>query len=201
MRKKMSNKQHDILDFISSKINMDGIPPTLREICSYFGFSSLASPRYHLKVLSERGYLRLRDHTSRGIELVNNISRIPILGEISAGLPVDAIENIDGYLDLINTFGRKKPLFCLKIKGDSMEGAGIMEDDMVIVRKQSSVEIGQLVAAMIDGEALVKRLKVKEGRYVLHAENPEYPDISAEGASVIGKIVGIVRNYEPVPLY
>ena len=116
------------------------------------------------------------------------------MGEISAGQPMEAIENIEGYLDLINTFGPKKPLFCLRVNGDSMEGAGIVEDDLVIVRKQPTAEPGQIVAAMINGEALVKRLKKIGNSFVLKPENNAYSVIKGQ-FEIIGKVIGVIRKF------
>ncbi|MFH1414596.1 MAG: transcriptional repressor LexA [Elusimicrobiota bacterium] len=201
MNNDLTEKQQNVLEFIVSNINDTSIPPTLREIRDHFGFSSLASPRHHLRELSKKGYINLKRSVSRGIELLVSPYAIPVLGEISAGRPVEAFENIEGYLDLVNAFAGKRPLFCLRIKGDSMEGAGIMEGDLVIVRKQETAESGQIVAALLDDEALVKRLYKKNGRLFLKAENPDYPELELNGGRILGKVVGVVRNYEQIPLY
>lgn len=198
---KLTVKQKKVLEFITLRINEGRIPPTLREIMDYFKFSSLASPRHHLKELAKKGYINLKRSLSRGIELLLPSYAIPVLGEISAGKPIEAIENIEGYLNLVNAFSGSRPLFCLRIKGDSMDGAGIMEGDLVIVRKQNDAESGQIVAALIDDEALVKRLKKKQGKAILRAENPAYPDVDLKDGRILGKIVGVVRNYEQVPIY
>ncbi len=197
MNETLTKKQEEVLGFITDQINGDGIPPTIREIMGYFEFSSMRSAQDHLKALARKGYIKLRGSVSRGIELLVSPYAIPIIGEISAGLPVEAIENVEGYLDLVNKFTNRRPLFCLRVKGDSMEGAGIMEDDLVVVRKQPTAELGDVVAALIDGEALVKTLKKVGNKLVLRAENPVYTDIELKGdvVSIIGKVVGVVRDY------
>jgi repressor LexA len=196
INKTLTKKQEEVLEFITSQINEAGIPPTIREIMKYFGFSSMRSVQDHLKALANKGYINLRKSVSRGIELLTSPYAIPILGQISAGLPVESIENVEGYLDLVNKFTGKRPLFALRVKGDSMEGAGIMEDDMVIVRKQPTAEPGAIVAALVDGEALVKTLKKERDKFVLRAENPNYDDVELiEDSSILGKVVGVVRDY------
>ncbi|MFC2061321.1 transcriptional repressor LexA [Elusimicrobiota bacterium] len=202
MHERLTNKQKKVLEFITEKITGDGIPPTLREIRDEFGFSSLASPRHYLKVLAEKGYINLRNRVSRGIELLFSPPEgIPVLGQISAGNPFEAVEDAQGYLDLSKSFSRYKELFCLKVKGNSMEGAGILEGDLVIVKKQSGADPGQIVVALIDEEALVKRLKKKDKKFVLRAENPDYQDIDLKGSRIIGKVMGVFRNYGAIPVY
>ncbi|MBN2407078.1 MAG: transcriptional repressor LexA [Elusimicrobia bacterium] len=196
MTREITKRQKDILMFIADQVNSAGIPPTIREIMANFNFTSMRSAQDHLKALSKKGYIRLKGSLSRGIELLISPYSIPILGEISAGKPLEAIENIEGYLDLVNVFTKRAPLFSLRVKGDSMEGAGIFEGDMVIVRKQPSADPGQIVAALIEGEALVKRLKKKSGGLVLASENPKYEDIRLDRETrVIGKVVGVLRDY------
>jgi repressor LexA len=201
MFEELTSKQKNVFDFITDSVRGRGIPPTLREIRDHLGFTSLASPRHHLKELARKGYIKLNRSISRGIELAVPLMSIPVLGEISAGQPAEVFENVEGYLDLINAFGTKRPLFSLRVKGDSMEGAGIMEGDMVIVRRQPSAEPGQIVVAMAEGEALVKRLIRKGEKFLLRAENPAYPDISVIDTGILGKVVGVLRNYEQVQLY
>ncbi len=198
--RELTAKQKQVLDFIVSRVRESGIPPTLREISEYFGFSSLASPRHHLDALDSKGYISLKKGASRGIELKFPAGGIPVLGDISAGDPRRAFENIEGYLNpqFLSAGG---DLFCLRVKGDSMSGAGIMQGDIVVVRKQSSADTGSIVAAVIEDEALVKKLKKRGKETVLAAENPAYPDISVKNARVLGKVVGVVRDYEQIWVY
>lgn len=198
---KLSRAQKDILSYIRRETESSGIPPTLRMIREKFNYSSLSSPRHHLKILAEKGYINLIKGISRGIELLD--TGVPLLGEISAGYPVDAEENMEGYLDIKRYLSGESSLFCLRVRGDSMSGAGIMDGDIVFVRKQRAVRDGDIVAALIAGEALVKRFKIsEEGLAVLKAENPSYPDISTgKDTLVIGKVTGVFRGYEQLPLY
>jgi len=191
-----------ILDFIKHSIVREGRPPTLRQIMKKFSFSSLASPRYYLRKLQEKNFIAIKKGVARGIELLAPAAGIPVIGEISAGLPLEAVENIEGYIDMVNTFTGKRPLFCLRVRGASMIGPGIMENDLVIVRKQETAQPGEIVAALIEDEALVKRLVKKGKSLFLKAENKSYPDIKmGPEARVAGKVVGVLRGYEPIPVY
>jgi repressor LexA len=198
MKNKLTRMQKRVLNFISSCIRKDGIPPTLREIRDHLGLSSLASPRHHLKKLAEKGYIKLKSSASRGIELMTGI---PVLGEISAGFPLEALENVEGYFNISRTFPEAEDIFCLRVKGDSMEGAGIMDGDLVIVKKQSAAESGQIVVALSAGEALVKRLVRRGCGFILKAENPSYEDINVREASIIGRVTGVIRSYDKIQLY
>jgi len=196
----LTDRQRKVLEFIKERINDSGLPPTLREIQSHFNLSSLASPRFHLKSLAKRGYIRLKSQISRGIELLSPATGIPVVGQISAGKALEAIEDIEGYLDLSKAFPDGKNLFCLKVKGDSMEGAGIIDGDLAIVRKRPDANSGEIVVALIQDEALIKRLKGKGKKFELVSENPKYPPVSAKNTQIIGKVIGVFRNYEPIPL-
>ena len=196
---KLTPKQKKVLEFIISEISLSGMPPTLRRIRDHFGLSSLSSPRHYLRELAEKGYINLVKGASRGIEAVSR--GVPLLGEVSAGLPVDSEENIDGYLDMSRAFSGRN-VFCLRIRGESMSGAGIIDGDIVIVRKQAHAADGDIVAALVDGEALIKRLRKKNRRYYLCAEHPAYGEIRIEsGSAVLGKVVGVFRDYEQVSMH
>lgn len=126
---------------------------------------------------------------------------IPILGSISAGHPAEALNSPDGYLNLAETFVGDSTLYCLKVTGDSMKDAGIMEDDLVIVKYQTTAASGDIVVAMEADEALVKRF-IREGKKaILKAENPDYDDIVMEDGAIAGKVVGVVRKYGYNPVY
>ncbi|MDA3792442.1 MAG: transcriptional repressor LexA [Elusimicrobia bacterium] len=201
MTGKLTDKQQAVLNYITESLDGRGIPPTLREIRDNFGYSSLSSPRHHLKELAAKGYINLINSVSRGIELLKKSAGIPILGRISAGHPAEAIQSPEGYLNLADTFVGDSTLFCLKVHGDSMKGVGIMEDDLVIVKYQTTAEDGDIVVAMESDEALVKRFLRKGDKAILHAENPDYPDIVMQDGSIAGKVVGVVRKYGYNPVY
>jgi len=191
----LTKKQKRVLDFIVEQIRLNGSPPTIREIGKHFGFSALEGPRVHLRALAKKGYIRLKKGISRGIELLVPAFGIPILGRISAGKPSEAIENIEGYIDLSRIF-KEKNLFALKVKGDSMEGEGIKEGDLAIVRKQSLANNGDIVVALIEDEALVKKFYKDKNGIRLEAGNPKYSPILTQKAEIIGKVIKILRDYE-----
>lgn len=192
----LTKKQKKVLDFIVEQIRFNGSPPTIREIVKHFGFSSPGSPRVHLNALVRKGYIRLKKSVSRGIELCIPVFGIPILGRISAGRPIEAIENIEGYLDLSRIFLKEKNLFALKVKGDSMEGEGIKEGDSAIVRKQPLANNGDIVVALIENEALIKKFYKDKNTIRLEAANPKYPPVLTQRAEIIGKVISILRDYE-----
>jgi repressor LexA len=190
----LTAKQKRVLEFIKERVRQN-IPPTIREIGEHMGFKSTGTVRDYLKALESKGYLKRANNLARSIELLRDtLSRIPILGSIPAGGPNLATENIEGYVELDELLAGQSNLFALKVKGDSMVEAGIMDGDIAIIRKQSTAYKGDIVAALIGDEATLKRLKqTKEGTY-LEATNKNYPPIF-EHFSIIGKLITIVRKY------
>lgn len=193
--KKISESQGKVLDCITDWVKTHNYPPTLRELCKLTGLKSTWTVRYHLNNLQEAGYIRLKKGFSRGLVLLKNAFGIPVLGSISAGRPVDAIENMDGYIDLSGMFRDQKDMFALRIKGDSMKDEGIFEGDIALVKKQSSAQNGDIVAARIDNEALVKKFYLAKSGVKLVPANPKYQHIITKEAQIIGKVVGILRKY------
>lgn len=193
----LTNKQKDVLKFIYRKIRQQNLPPTIREIAREFGFSSTGTVRDYLKALVTKGYIRITANKSRAIELVSDaLFSVPILGRVQAGLPSLAVEEIEGYLNLDALMFSDESAFALRVRGDSMNGAGIMPDDLVLVRRQNVAQTGETVVAMIEDEATVKYLQKLNGGYVLQAANPAYSPIPVdENVSIIGKVISVVRRY------
>ncbi len=198
MKQTLTARQKEILEFIREFITSRGFPPTIREICSQFHFRSLRTVQVHLSKLEVKGYIRRRTGASRGLEILGSlIPGIPILGRISAGIPMDAIENFEGELPVQRAFFGSHPHFALRVNGDSMAGAGILDGDYCIIKQQDSAEESQIVAAVIDGDATVKRLIKADGaHWVLHPENPAYEDIplSPDSLRICGIVVGVWRE-------
>ena len=190
-------KQRKILRFIQNRISKDGRPPTIREIAAWFGFKSTGTVRDYLKTLAKKGYLRLTPKKSRAIELVRNIAfRIPIIGEITAGLPNLAYEEIDEYLNLEDFLSSsEKDIFALRIKGDSMIEKNIHDGDLVLIKKRSLASDGEIIAALIGSEATVKIFRKKDNKIYLEPANKKYSCIFKE-FSVIGKVIATIRKYE-----
>jgi len=196
MIKNLTEKQKNVLQFIFNKIKNDRMPPTIREIAEEFGFSSTGTVRDYLKALSEKGYIKVSEGKARAIELVKEAFRIPVLGAVAAGSPILAVEDIEGYVELGDFFFSDADIFALRVKGDSMVEAGIMPDDLVLVRRQSVAEIGDIVVALIGEEATVKRL-VKDGNnFFLQPANSLYEPIPVnEDVSLVGKVITSIRKY------
>jgi repressor LexA len=202
MKKKLTEKQKQILEYIERMILQRGHSPTIREIGKEFGISSTNGVRTHLVALVKKGYLKKENHISRGLELarsmLNEIARIPQVGLVPAGQPIDAIENIEGEIALDTTFLPGGEAFSLTVKGDSMKNAGIYDGDLVIVRKQAVAQQGDIVVAIIDGEATVKRYFPENGHIRLQPENEAYDPIIVNKRSgdfrIAGKVVGLLRK-------
>ncbi|HOD11794.1 MAG TPA: transcriptional repressor LexA [Candidatus Omnitrophota bacterium] len=196
MIKELTEKQKNVLQFIFNKIKNDKLPPTIREIAEEFGFSSTGTVRDYLRALVDKGYIKINEGKARAIELVKDAFRIPVLGAVAAGSPTLAVEDIEGYVDLNDLFFSDADIFALRVKGDSMIEAGIMPDDLVLVRRQQAAEIGDVVVALIGDEATVKHL-VREGKnFYLHPANSAYQPIPVnEDVSLIGKVITSIRRY------
>ena len=178
-----------------------GRPPTVREVMDAFDFRSPQTAREHLEALVEAGRLNKEPGVARGFRLPGRgeapTAMIPLLGRVPAG-PLDAaIEDLEGHLP-VQTRRAPGDLFGLRVKGDSMKGAGILDGDLVVVRRQPRAEAGEIVVAMVDDEATVKRLRLKRGRIELHPENDAYAPIVPEPGAVrvIGKVVEVRRKLE-----
>ncbi|MFH0827475.1 MAG: transcriptional repressor LexA [Candidatus Omnitrophota bacterium] len=197
MNKELTKKQERVLEFIREKVRRN-IPPTIREIARELGFSSTGTVRDYLNALQSKGYLKRSSNKSRGIELLKNTFAIPIISTITAGRPDLAYEDAQGYIDTDDLFlGRlsQRDVFALKVKGDSMVEAGIMEGDFAVMIKQASAHNGDIVAALLDShEVTLKRLRHKGDRFYLEPANSQYQPIYKD-FSVIGKLITIIRKY------
>jgi repressor LexA len=191
----LSAAQKNVLDSITACLEENNHPPTLRELCAKTGLKSTWTIRYHLRKLEDAGYLSLKENLSRGITLLRQSKGIPLAGKISAGKPIDAIENIEGRVDLSYLFSNINNIFALKVKGDSMTGAGIFDGDLVFIKKQAEATNGDIVAAIINDEATVKRFSKTHAGIKLTAENPKYEPIVSKNIKIAGKVVGIIRKY------
>jgi len=196
--KDITLKQKKILRFIQNRISKEGRPPTIREIASWFGFKSTGTVRDYLRTLAKKGYLKLIPKKSRAIELVRNLTfRIPIIGEITAGVPNLAYEEIDEYLNLEDFLSSsEKDIFALRIKGDSMIEKNIFDGDLVLIKRQSLANDREIIAALIDHdyEATVKTFRKKHNKIYLEPANKKYSPIFKE-FSVIGKVIATIRRY------
>ena len=188
-----SNKREQILNFLTQFMNEHGYAPTVREICNAVGLQSTATVHYHLNALRDAGLIEMDEMKKRAISLpdAQRADRIPVVGVVTAGVPILATENIEGYIPWDGESG----CFVLRVRGDSMIGAGILDGDKVVVRPQPDAENGQIVVALLDDSATVKRLK-KTGRDVwLMPENPSYEPIPGNEAKILGRVKALIREY------
>ena len=194
----LTEKQKEILKFIYEKVRSSNLPPTLREIGTQFGFSSTGTVRDHLKALVKKGYLRIAANKSRAIELIREkLLAFPILGRVQAGLPTLAVEDIEGYLDLNSLVFSDDNIFALRVHGDSMIEAGIMPDDLVLVRRQTVAQTGETVVALVGEDATVKRLRRRGDKFLLEPANTRYEPIPMnQDVTIVGKVISVIRRYQ-----
>ncbi len=196
MRQPLTEQQSKLLKFIHEHIRSKGHPPTIREIGHAFRFRSTGTVRDHVRAIEAKGYLRKSAGKSRGLFPENLWCALPILGRVPAGGPLLAEENIEATFDLTKEFSGER-VFALKVRGDSMEEAGIRDGDLVVVRAQESAEPEQIVVALVEGEATVKKLARRAGKLQLQPANPRYQPIPVEtGTRILGKVIGVIRSYE-----
>ena len=187
-----SNKAQLIMDYVNQFIQENGYSPSVREIGAAVGLRSTASVSYHLQALQEKGLIQAPGAKGRKRALVTGSrpGQIPVIGVVTAGLPILAVENQEGTIPW-----SEAGCFALRVRGDSMINAGILEGDKVIVRPQQSADNGQIVVARIDDEATVKRLLRRNGQVWLMPENDNYSPIDGTHAEIIGVVRGVVREY------
>ena len=194
----LTSKQKEVLKFICAQVRKSNIAPSIREIAEHFGLASTATVRDHLKAISKKGYIKLSEGKSRAIELIRDaFCQVPVLGRVQAGMPVYAVEDLMGYLNLDKFIFPEPDVFALRVRGDSMIDAGIMPDDFVVIKRQDFAQVGETVVALIAEEATVKKLIKLQGKYFLQPANAKYQPIAVtERTSIIGKVVHVVREYK-----
>ncbi|MFP4163329.1 MAG: transcriptional repressor LexA [Chitinispirillaceae bacterium] len=204
----LTPEQSRVLGFIVEYRNECGFPPTVREIAQELGYRSANNVRQHLKLIERKGYIRILGGRARGIEILGDLfgeqqqeeipEGVPLVGSVAAGKPVTAVENLEGYLTLDKSVFRGDDLFALRIRGESMTGIGVLDNDIVVVRKRCTAENGEVIVALMDGEATLKRFMRRADCIILRAENPAFSDIVVpEGGDIqiLGKLVGVIRKY------
>lgn len=185
-----------IYEYLQTVIPEQGYAPSVREICEAVGLKSPSTVHFHLKRLQERGLIEKGDFKGRAIVLTEprEKHRIPILGDVAAGTPILAQECIDDYLTF-DCGGREDEYFALRVRGESMLNAGILPDDLVVVRRQQTAVNGEIVVALLGDEATVKRLSRRNGEVWLLPENDDYQPIDGTEAQVLGRVTAVVRQY------
>jgi repressor LexA len=199
--KEMTARQKQVLSFIANYIKKNSYPPTIREIADHFEIS-VKGAHDHITALRKKGHLRQADKRPRTMGLTHSrpedadLTEIPLLGTVAAGVPILAEENFDGNILLHRSMLRKnKKYFALKVKGDSMSGAGILEGDTAIIEKQNAVRNGEIAVAVIDEAVTLKRFYRESSRVKLQAENPAYKPIYSQDVKILGRLFTIIRSY------
>lgn len=201
-KKSLTERQRVALTYIREQVSAHGSSPTIREIGEHMGISSTNAVRQHITALIKKGYLKKQQYIARGLELITSvatdIARVPLVGSVPAGLPIDAIENVEGEIVVDATFLPKGDTFALRVVGDSMRDAGICDGDIVIVQKQQVARKRDIIVAVIGSEATVKRYFPEGIRVRLEPENDDYESIIVDKRSgdfrVAGKVVGLFRK-------
>jgi len=200
--KAITSRQSEVLDFIKAFIGEHHFPPTMREISEHFSIS-VKGAYDHVKALEKKGYLKIDNNRSRTIEVVGydepvdeQVREIPILGNVAAGLPLLAEENLEGTVRLPTEHLGSGSHFALHVRGDSMRNAGIMDGDLAVFRQQPVAENGDIVVAMVEEAVTLKRFYREKNRVRLQAENPAYPPIFTQHVRVLGKLAHLIRSYE-----
>ncbi|MDR1617957.1 MAG: transcriptional repressor LexA [Treponema sp.] len=199
--KELTQRQKEVLSFVAEYINAHSYPPTIREIADYF-FISVKGAHDHVIALKKKGCLRQTGKRSRTMELVktggdeDGIVEIPLLGTVAAGQPILAEENWDGSIVMHGSMLKKnRKYFALKVRGDSMSGAGIMDGDTAVIEKQNIVKNGEIAVAVVDDAVTLKRFFKESTRIRLQAENPVYSPIYSQHVKILGRLAHIVRFY------
>lgn len=200
---KISPKQQEILEYIKSEILSKGYPPAVRDICEAVHLKSTSSVHSHLETLEKKGYIRRDPTKPRAIEILDNhfsypyirtnMTKIPIIGRVAAGEPLLAVENIESYFPIPTEYLHNKNTFMLVVKGNSMVKMGILDGDQILVEAQQTAENGDVVVALLEDSATVKRFFKEDGHYRLQPENDEMKPIITEQVEILGKVVGLFR--------
>ena len=201
MSAELTEKQRQILEYIKTEILKRGYPPSVREICTAVHLKSTSSVHAHLSALEEKGYIRKDPTKPRAIEIIDDdyaltrreMVNIPIIGTVTAGVPILAQENIEDYFPIPVEFIPNAVLFMLNVRGDSMINAGIYNGDTVIVEQRSTAKNGDIVVALVDDSATVKKYYKENGHYRLQPENDTMEPIICDHVEILGKVIGLVR--------
>jgi repressor LexA len=198
--KELTARQKEVLAFIAEYIKDHSYPPTIRDVAEYFRFS-VKGAHDHITALKRKGFLKQADKRSRTMELVGDSSiasyiEIPLLGTVAAGKPILSEENREGSIDLPpSMLKQNKTYFAVKVRGDSMSGAGIMDGDTAIIEKQNTIRNGEIGIAVVDEAFALKRIYRESTRIRLQSENPAYKPIYSQNVRILGRLAKIIRSY------
>ena len=202
------SKEEQLLEFIKEYLNDNGFPPTVREMCKALKVSSTSTIFYYLNKLETSNKIKKNPNKNRALEIVDdtpiistiiseekNLTRIPVLGTVTCGEPVLAVQTSEEYFMVSPTLFRGDDLFMLTAKGESMINAGIYDGDKIVLKQQSHADNGDIVAALIDDSATIKRFYKEDGHFRLQPENDSMEPIIVDNVQILGKVVGLVRKF------
>ena len=191
----LCQKERDILEYIIQR-SQSSVPPSVREICAALGYKSTSTAHKYLTMLEEKGYLEKENGKNRSIKLRGDSSvQVPLLGTVAAGQPILAVEQIEDYIPIKTNYS-SKDLFALRVEGESMISIGILPDDIIIARRTPVASNGEIVVALVEDSATVKRFFKEDGRFRLQPENPTMDPIYVDQVTILGKVISVYRSYE-----
>ena len=198
---RISAKQSEILEYIKSQILNKGYPPSVRDICEAVDLKSTSSVHAHLESLEKNGYIRRDPTKPRAIEIIDDnfnlvrreVVNVPVLGQVAAGMPLLAVENVTNYFPIPAEYMPNEETFILIVKGESMVNMGIYDGDQIIVKKQNTAKNGEVVVALVEDSATVKRFYKENGHYRLQPENDFMDPIIVDQVEILGKVIGLLR--------
>ena len=201
-REPLTAKQEQIYNFIKSEISSKGYPPSVREICDAVNLSSTSSVHAHIKTLEKKGYIRSASSKNRAIEILDDdfnalarreITNVPLIGKVAAGTPILATENVVDYMPFPVEALPNQETFMLTVKGDSMINMGIFDGDNLLVQKQNTARNGEVIVALVEDSATVKRFYKEKGHIRLQPENDDMDPIIVDDCARLGKVIGLIR--------
>ena len=203
MDQTLTAKQQQILSCIKQNLKEKGYPPSVRELCIAVGLSSTSTVHSHLNTLEKKGFIKRDPSKPRTIEILDeemnwledHVSAVPVVGKVTAGAPILAVENIEEYFPLPKHLTRHEEIFMLNVKGTSMINAGILDGDQIIVRHQDSARNGEIVVALIEDEVTVKRFFKEKDCFRLQPENDTMDPIYCQDVKILGKVIGLFREF------
>lgn len=199
----LSEKQRQILEYMKKEVKTKGYPPSVREICEAVGLKSTSTVHGHLSRLEKKGYIKRNPTKPRAIEILSTertpqreFVNVPVIGQITAGTPILAVENIEDTFPIPLDYVHNDNVFMLKVKGESMINAGIFDKDLILVRQQNTAENGDIVVALIEDCAVVKRFFKEKDFIRLQPENPTMSPIIVKDVKILGKVTGLFRKFQ-----
>lgn len=194
MRAKL-NKIEEVYSFFQKFFSENGYAPSVREVCKACEIKSTATAFIYINELAKRGLIDKTDGKNRAVSIKQSVVSVPLIGTVAAGQPIFATQNYDGYFAIPSNFFAGEDLFMLNVHGDSMIKIGMLDGDKIIVRKQQTADNGDIVVALVDDSATVKRYFKRDGKIILHPENDEMEDFTFDNVAILGKVIGLLRNF------